>query len=234
VTSRDNPRFDVTDPRVELRGRAERSLPGGLRLGAELGRANVTFGDLGDRVWTFTADAAIDTRNDPSFPRRGVLARASWTSLHAGAISRARGGINQYRTEVRAFQPLAGQAVLALRGVHVSADAPLPGYERVLAGGASTLRGYRAGAFDGDRLTLASAELRIPWSSPLGGGRAGLTIFGDTAAAYPYDQRVRETRFHRGVGAGVFFSASVFAFNLDVARSDAGRQRAHVGFGFTF
>jgi outer membrane protein assembly factor BamA len=230
VVSRENPRFDLTDRRFELRARGERNISGGVRLGAQLTRATVAFGALDDRLWSFTADASIDTRNDPSFPRTGVFAKADWTALHVAGRSR----IDQYRVDARGFQPIVGQVVLAVRGFHAAFDAALPPYERFLAGGDSSLRGYRAGAFDGDRLTLASAELRVPFGSPLGGGRAGCTIFGDTAAAYPYDLPVSRARFRHGVGGGVFFSASVFAFNLNVARNDQGRQRAHVSFGFTF
>jgi outer membrane protein assembly factor BamA len=230
VSSRHNPRFGVDDHRVDVRARAERHLPGGLRVGAEWGRANVSFGDLHDDQWTFTADAAIDTRNDPSFPRAGVLARTSWTALNLPS----REQVNEYRVDVRAFQGLFGQTVLAVRGAYMGADATLPPYERLLLGGGSLLRGYRAGAFDGDRVALASLELRVPLTSALGGGRTGVTLFSDTGAAFEAHQSITDARFHHGIGAGLFFSAAIFSLNIDVARSDAGHTRGHLSFGFSF
>lgn len=229
IASRENPRFNLDDTRLDVRARGERRLPGGVRLGAEIGRSRVSFGDLDDRLWTFTGDARLDTRNDPAFPRRGVLARVSWTALNLPGR-----GVRQYRADLRAFQPLFGQVVLAVRGAYTGSDGALPPYERLLLGGGSSLRGYRVGSFDGDRLATASAELRVPLTSVIGGGRLGVTIFGDAGAAYNHDESLSHVPFHRGFGGGAFMSLAVFSVNLDVARNDEGHARAHLAFGFSF
>ena len=57
--------------------------------------------------------------------------------------------------------------MLAVRGLSITTDAPLPVYEQNLLGGAANLRGYDAGYKAGDNLAAASAELRIPLTSPL-------------------------------------------------------------------
>jgi hemolysin activation/secretion protein len=98
----------------------------------------------------------------------------------------------------------------------------------------ASLRGYRAGFAAGDNLAAASAELRIPLTSPLGIGRAGVSVFADAGTVYPYGNRLEDAVFSRGYGAGVFFSATVFKLNVDVAKRESGGGRVHVSSGFRF
>jgi outer membrane protein insertion porin family len=125
--------------------------------------------------------------------------------------------------------------VLAGRARYTTADAPLPIYERWLIGGSDTLRGFRTGAFEGDKALVTSAEFRAPITSVISGGKLGLNVFIDAAKTTDHGLRLEDAEWMRGAGAGVFLIASVFRLNLDVARSlDGGGTRVHFGTGFAF
>ena len=112
---------------------------------------------------------------------------------------------------------------------------PLPPYERLLLGGASSVRGFRTGAFDGDRTFVTSAEVRVPITSVLSGAKLGVTAFVDAGKAWDFGGRIEDAQWHRGAGAGVFLIASVVRINLDVARGlKTGDTRVHLSSGFTF
>jgi outer membrane protein assembly factor BamA len=231
VSSEKNPRFLVTDRRVELNARAERKIHI-FRLGAEAGRTDVRFGDLGEHFWTYGGNAAIDTREDPSFPQNAVYAFAGWRALNREG-GQPRIGI--VRGDLRGYWRAVGQTVLAGRVLYEGADRTLPDYERLLAGGASTLRGTRFGAFEGDRMLAASAELRIPTTSPLSFARFGAALFMDAAKAYDAGQRASEVPWSSGAGAGIFLNMPFVNLNFHFARSlDGNGNRFHLSSGFTF
>ena len=109
-----------------------------------------------------------------------------------------------------------------------------PPYEQWLLGG-SDLRGTRAGTFAGDKRLLGSAELRVPFSSPLSAGRLGFTAFMDAGISATVRQRLGDAPTYRSAGAGVFLVAPFISLNLDVAHSlDGYGTRVHFSTGFTF
>lgn len=232
ISQRENPHFEIDDRRLEWRGRAERQFFGTLRAGIAGTASAVTFGSLDDRLWTAGADAAFDTRADPAFPRNALFLGAGWSGLHARSLD---GRINRYTADTRGYWGVIGQAVLAGRVQYEAADAPLPPYERLLLGGASTLRGFRAGAFAGDRTLVTSAELRVPLTSVLRTARLGVTAFFDAAKAWDAGGRFDDAEWRRAAGAGVFLIAPVVRLNLDVARAlEIDETRVHVAMGFAF
>jgi Omp85 superfamily domain/POTRA domain, FtsQ-type len=232
ISQRENPHFEIDDRRVEWKGRVERHFLGMIRTGGEATTSAVDFGTTDDRLWTFGADAALDTRADPAFPRNAVYLGAGWTGLKV----RGQGErVNRYRTDARGYLGLIGQSVLAGRVQYTAADAPLPAYERLLLGGASNLRGFSAGTFSGDRTFVTSAEVRVPISSILSSARLGVTAFVDAARAYDVGQRFDDAAWHRSAGGGIFLIASVVRINLDVAHGfKDGETRVHLGLGFAF
>ena len=229
IAQRENPFYDVTDRRTELRGRVERRLFDLLVLGADAGRTNITFAGAPDHFWTNGIDAAIDTRRDPAFPSDAVyfgVAR-NWLRLPDRTVGR-------YTLDGRGYKRLIGQAVVAVHAQYDAADAPLPPYEQWLLGGA-LLRGARAGTDAGDKRLIGSAELRVPFSSPLSAGRVGFTAFMDAGAAAAYGQALGDAPTRHGIGAGLFLVAPFIRLNLDVAHSlDGFGTRVHFGTGFTF
>ena len=232
IVQRENPRFEIDDQRVEWTARAERSFAGLVRTAFRTSQSTVEFGALDDRLWTIGADAALDTRGDPNFPRNAVYFGAGWTGLH---VRRFDQPINRYTTDARGYLGLIRQAVFAVRAQYWTADRTLPPYERLLLGGAQTLRGFDAGRYDGDRMFVTSAELRVPITSVLSGAKLGATAFFDAGKALDVGQRMEDVPWHRGVGGGVFMIASIVRINLDIAHGlKTGDTRVHLSSGFSF
>ena len=232
ISQRENPHFRLDDQRVELNGRAERRFARVLRTGITASRSEIDFGGTEDRLWTLGADAAVDTRADPTFPRNAFLLGAGWMALH---VRSEPSRIDRYTTDARGYVGLFRQLVGAARVQYTAASAPLPDFERLLLGGASTLRGFRAGTFDGDRTLVTSAELRVPITSVLSTARLGVLAFFDAGKAWNIGERVTDVGWHRGTGGGVFLIAPLLKLNLDVAHGlTDGDTRVHFGVGFAF
>jgi hypothetical protein len=230
IWNRENPHFNIDDQRVELKARAERQFAHAVRLGVEATRSSVRFAQLDDRLWTFGANAVLDTRGDPAFPGNAVVLGGGWSELHVKGLSK----INRYTADARGYVRVIGQSVVAARLQYFNTDASLPPYERLLLGGSSTLRGFRTGTFDGDRMIVTSGELRVPITSVISGAKLGLTVFVDSAKAVDFGARLEDAEWHRGAGAGLFIIAPLVKINLDVARGFSGGTRLHIGSGFSF
>jgi hypothetical protein len=232
IWQRENPRFEIDDQRVEWSARAERSVAGWFRTGVGTSMSTVEFGDIDDRLSTIGADVALDTRGDPAFPRNAIFLGAGWTALRVESLDEP---INRYTTEARGFLGLIRQAVLAGRVQYSTSDRTLPPYERLLLGGSSNLRGFSTGTFDGDRLFVTSAELRVPITSVLSSAKLGATVFMDASKVFDVGQKLKDAPWHQGVGAGVFMIATIVRINLDVARGlRTGDTRVHLSSGFSF
>jgi outer membrane protein assembly factor BamA len=232
IWNRENPRFEIRDQRVEVKGRAERVFADLLRVGIDASRSTVSFGPLDDRLWTIGTSAALDTRLDPAFPGNAVFLGAGWTGLHFGSLPDR---VNRYTADARGYVRIFRQIVVAGRALYTGADATLPPYERLLLGGSSSLRGFRTGTFDGDRTLATSVEVRAPITSVLSGAKLGVTAFVDAGKVWNFGQSSDDVEWHRGVGGGLFLIASVVRINLDVARAlKTGDTRVHLSSGFTF
>lgn len=230
ISRRTNPFYQLEDDRREARIGVSRRVARAIGAGVHAGIDTVSFGQLDNRIAFYGADVTLDTRADPVFPRNAVFAAAGWEHL----AFRTGTPVNRVRFDVRGYAGLVGQSVLSLRAQLASADGALPPYERFLLGGAETVRGYRAGSFAGDRLAAASAELRIPISSPLSFGRAGVDVFADVGTVVDRGAPFQDARFHPGFGGGVFLLASVFQLNADIAVRRGGGVRLHVMSGLRF
>jgi hypothetical protein len=231
IWNRDNPHFDLDDQRVELTARAERQFAQIVRVGVNTSRSSVEFGQLDDRLWTLGSDAALDTRGDPAFPGNAMFLGAGWSQLNV----RGRDHINRYETDARGYLRVIRQSVVAGRVQYFNTDATLPPYERLLLGGSSNLRGFRAGTFDADRLLITSAELRVPITSVLHNAKLGVTVFMDAAKAVDFNASLRDAAWHRGAGAGLFIIAPLVKINLDIAHGlNGGGTRLNLGTGFSF
>ena len=232
IWQRENPSYEIDDQRVEWLGRVERHFAGVVRTGFEVSDASVEFGATNERLWTMGADVAFDTRRDPAFPRNAVYLGAGWTALDVHGPARR---VNRYLVDTRGYVGVFRQLVLAARAQYTAADAPLPIYERILIGGASTLRGFNAGEFTGDRAFVTSAELRLPITSVLNAAKLGVYGFADAAKAYDYGTRFEDAPWRQSAGAGAFMIASVVRLNLEVGHGfKTGDTRVHFGMGFAF
>ncbi|MEO5820730.1 MAG: BamA/TamA family outer membrane protein [Vicinamibacteraceae bacterium] len=237
IVRREHPFFEVPDRRGEVWARAERALPLALRVGGGVRWSDIAFAGastpalaVDDRMTASGIDLTLDTRIDPTFPRNAVYARAAWEHLDF----EAQPARNRTTLEGRGYLGLLGSSVLALRAMHGRADGSLPLYEQWLLGGPASVRGFRTGSVVGDRITSASIELRMPFSSPLRVAKTGVAVFVDRGAVWSHDQRLADADWKQGYGAGVFAIATVFQFRLDVAHGQGRGTRAHVSAGLSF
>jgi outer membrane protein assembly factor BamA len=230
VYRRVNPHFEQPDTRREARVEAERTITNWLRVGAGARVANVTFGEAYDARHTAGGvHAVVDTRIDPSFPRNAVHARLGWERL---AFQTAQA--NRWLTDVRGYVGIGGSRVLALRGQLAHSNTSLPFAEQSLLGGSDTLRGYRTGYRAGDNLAAGTIEVRQPLNSPLSVGRFGVKAFVDAGTTWAAGRRMGDQPFDRGIGGGLYFGAGPFVMDLDIAKPEEGRPRAHFGMGVSF
>lgn len=241
VARRVNPLYRESDIRQRLSLRADSRTRASVRADASAAWEHVHFGaEQGPQV-RLGAGVTLDTRVDPWLARNAVFARVAverlWTrgspvvplaAANLAAAARER-TININTMDVRGYVGLFGQSVLVVRGFRQAADAPLPAYERFLSGGGDVLRGFRVGYAAGDTLTAGSLELRTPITSPLSFARLGVSLFADTATVYDVGSRMRDQRFDRGVGAGVWAMAAVLRLNVAVARGLGHGLRVSVG-----
>ena len=225
LTRRKNPFFEENDDRGRVWVRGERDVARSLRLGATAEWQHVSFFQTTDRVKRVGADVVFDTRIDPMLARNAVYARAAWDHV---AFAKAADA-NRTELELRGYLGLARQSVLVLRGIRKDADRPLPPYLSPLLGGTANLRGFKAGSAIGDTLVAASAELRLPLTSPLNVAKLGVSAFLDVATVYDKGERLRKRQFDRGFGGGVWMSAAFIRLNLYVAHGVGRSTRAHFG-----
>jgi len=230
VLRKENPHYEIGDRRIGYAARVESAPTRWLRLGAGGRMDNVRFGDLDDRLSRIGGDVTVDTRVDPAFPRNAIHAVFGIDRLTFDA-----GDANQRKADVRGYLGLFRQTVLAVRGLSITTNQPLPPYEHNLLGGELNLRGYDAGYKAGDNLLAVSAELRIPLTSPLDIGRFGVKAFVDAGTIYGVGEKLKDQHLvDRGIGGGVYLQLTVVSLALDVARSRAGDTRYHFGMGVTF
>jgi outer membrane protein assembly factor BamA len=230
ISRRENPHYEIGDTRASFSARAESAVQRWLRVGGGAGRDDVSFGNLTDTINRFGGDVTLDTRVDPAFPRNAVHATFGIERLNFEELS-----ANRRTADVRGYVGLFRGTVLALRALSVTSTAALPPYEHNLLGGAANLRGYDAGFQANDNLAAASAELRIPMTSPLSIGRFGVKAFIDFGTAYPFGETLENQRLdHRGIGGGAYLHLTVVNLSLDVARSSEGNTRFHFSLGVTF
>ena len=227
---RENPHYDTDEDRVEVGVRFSKQVVRGLRAGIRAGIGEVDFGGVEERVVEYGADLTVDTRVDPAFPRNAVLATVAWD----GTSRRDAYAFNRYRADAHGYLGVVGPAVLAVSARYETSDRPLPAYAQPLLGGAETLRGFRAGAFANDNLLAASAELRVPFTSPLRIAHTGVAFFGDMGTTYAHGTRLQDADFSRGFGAGFFVNLPVGGLRVDVAHAVGGGNRAHVTLGVRF
>jgi outer membrane protein assembly factor BamA len=233
INRRMNPHFEIADRRSEVRGRVERAFAPWLRAGAGARYTNVDFGGLDQTYVVPSGDVTLDTRTDPGFPRNAVHATATIERL------RFDGGasIRRISTDVHGYIGLFGSTVLALRAANVNASQMVPAFEQSLLGGTANLRGFDFGYRAGDNLSVISAEVRVPLTSPLLVGRFGVKGFSDAGTVYPAGARLSDQPFDRGAGGGVFMSWAVVNVGLDVAwpiSTGSGKPKWHFGLGVTF
>lgn len=230
LSRRENPYFDEPDDRGRVWGRVERDIRGSLRLGATGAFERVAFLGEHETFLQTGVDAVIDTRLDPFLPRHAVYARAAWDALRFDRAPDA----NRLTLDASGYLGFVGQSIVVLRGQRVDASRPLPLALRPLLGGGAVLRGFDAGSAIGDTLVTASGELRVPLTSPLSIGKVGVSALLDVGSVYDEGGHVSAQRFERGVGVGVWLSATFVRASVHITHGLGGSTRALCGLTASF
>jgi outer membrane protein assembly factor BamA len=225
---RTNPAFDEEDSRRLVWLRAERQA-GPARVGGLVGWERVSFAGATDDLRTAGLDVTLDTRLDPVLPRNAVYARAG-----VDRIDYASGG-DVLRTSLdgRVYVGLIGQSVLEVRAARQAFNRAVPPYLMLLMGGWSSLRGFEAGAFTGERMTTASAELFVPLNSVLTKGKVGVSGFVDVGRT-ELRSALQQKHDATGVGGSLWMAIASFRMSLSVARGTGASTRVNFGGGFVF
>lgn len=220
-----SPHFDVPDNRLDFGG--------GYRYRYRRaffdvrGRwTDVDFADDEDRFVTFGARAVLDTRIDPTVPGDAVYLDLDWRRLLFVEGSE-RPDVDQFAIDARGYKRLWGQALLAGQFLWKPATGPMPVYEQPFIGGSKTLRGTEAGKFIGDNSASTTVELRLPVTSPLSFGNAGVHLFYDLATVYDDGESFGDAPWHQGVGGGFFFNVAIVGFRVDLGWDLEGGTRVH-------
>lgn len=230
VTRREHPFFDQGETRSDVSGEVLKRFGPAFGVGVTAARTDVRFGDVRGRLDSLGAFAEVDTRADPLYPRNAVHVRSAIARL---GLDPAPGAVRTTH-DARGYLGLPRGAVLALRAQTTQTTRPVPAYTKAMVGGAASLRGWRAGSAVGDNMVAASAELRVPVSSPARLARTGVSVFYDVAAAYDHGARWQDQPLERGVGVGVFIAAPLLAVHLDVARGIGRGTRVHLSVGTSY
>lgn len=229
ISRRTNPLYEDDEVRGGANVRGERDIRKWLRLDASAGWQHVSFLNETDRYVDLGAGLIVDTRLDPWLARDAVYARVGRRHLSFGH----RDSANLTDLEAHGYLGLPVQAVLVASVRKNGADTSLPEYLKPLFGDQS-VRGFRAGTTAGDNLVTSSLELRVPLTSPITRMKMGVNAFVDAGTVYDDGERFADQNLRRGVGGGVWFAATVFRFNVTVARGSQGQTRVSGRGGMRF
>ncbi len=231
IMQRENPHYEIADRRFG--GWVEGTKRWGIfEVDGGLTGESVDFGVASENQLEVGVGARIDTRQDTVLPRDAVYAGAAWDHLKLFDSDRS---FNRFTVDLRGYKTFIGRTIVASQAYYRSADGRLPDWERPFLGGAQTVRGYNAGEFIGDNIALLSAEWRVPLTPPAPVGLVGLNFFFDAGAVYDWGTSLRDARFKRGAGAGMYFFIAFVGLQVDVAYGfDSEEVHFHFSTGFRY
>lgn len=229
-----HPHFDIADNRTEFTASLASRFKA-LRVGVTGRRSGVDFSVLSESFTELGGQVSLDTRHDRTIPGDAIYVELAVDHLvFGGEDGLDRPDVNRARLDLRGYKRLFGQSTLAAQVSYTTTDGPLPPYAQAILGGGRTLRGHDSGRFIGDRLALATLELRVPLTSTLALRRAGIHVFYDTGSAFEHTIELRKAKFHHGVGFGGFFRIAFVGVRVDLGFDLEGNTRLHFGSQFKF
>ncbi len=231
IMQRKNPHFEIPDRRTG--GWVEANKRWGMfEVGGRATAEQVDFDGVSESQFEGGLSARIDTRQDETLPRNAVYIAGAWDHLKVRNGDRA---FNRFTADLRGYKTFIGRTIIASQAYYRSADGRLPDWERPFLGGAQTLRGYNAGEFIGDNIVLLSAEWRVPLTPPAPVGLVGLNFFFDAGTVYDWGTPLKDARFYRGAGGGMYFFVAFVGLQVDVAYGfDSEEVHFHFSTGFRF
>jgi len=192
-----------------------------------------------DRFLTVGLQFSLDTREHPAFPWEGVQCHCRLSSLGPGSPDYS---LFEGELEVDYYYCPHPRVVLASQAyaAGITGDS-VPAYRRFHLGGASTLRGFDYGTFNGNRAVLGTLELRIPVNFsrdlPLEDLLVGLafTAFVEGGGAWEKGEDPSLDSLHGSFGAGVALltkNATGLRFDYGWTREGKGRWEIDAGLKF--
>lgn len=173
--------------------------------------------------WVFTGRAGFDSRDNPYYPRRGLLAQLSTRHWQSNSLA----GYTDNQADVRAYLNLPGRThILALRAWGRRVDGPTNIDDALFFGGPETVRGYRYASREGENGYLLSVEYRLPLFlmklSPDGETLGlGFHLFGDAGDAW-FDGAAAQVA-QMSYGAGTHLNLDTWQLRFEAARTKEGR-----------
>jgi outer membrane protein insertion porin family len=181
----------------------------------------------------------VDTRNQVFYPSTGW-----WGSLSLNQSSPELGGMSKYKKivlDIRRYQPLYNNWVLAMRlkGAGIDEDAPF--YEKFYLGGPNSLRGYADRSLNplgyASRLVQGSVEFRFPMTNR-NFPRQFLTgiFFYDVGQAWNPSAKFDAESLYSSIGFGCRILLPIVGlFRLDFAYPRTNYEfKMHISLGHTF
>ncbi len=213
------PTVQYTRPELEAGGPAEQIRP----LGSE------AFGQLGGE-----AGVAVDTRDLPSYPRRGV-----YTLLRGSAFPATWGvpsGFGSVEAALATFLPLPLplETTLALRSGGRVAWGDYPFQEAAFIGGSGSLRGYPTQRFAGDAALFGGVELRsfVTRFNLISRGDLGLIALADAGRVFVDGES--SSTWHTAFGGGIWVGILDRTRTLNLLFAHGERSILYLGLGMPF
>lgn len=180
------------------------------------------FGAGAENHWGFGATIGFDSRENPYYPRHGLLAEATVRNWQSNGFD----SYTESLADVRAFVPLPWRKhILALHGWGRQVTGPTNIDNALYFGGPETVRGYRYASREGENGYLFSVEYRIPLFlmpiSPKGEMVGfGFHLFGDAGDAW-YDGAAAGVA-QMSYGAGSHLNLDTWQLRFEAARTKEG------------
>jgi len=183
----------------------------------------ITFHGAGsENHWGFGTTLGFDSRSNPYYPRRGLLAQTTIRNWQSNGFD----SYTESLADVSAFVPLPWQKhILALHGWGRRVSGPTNLDNTLFFGGPETVRGYRYASREGENGYLFSVEYRIPLFlmqiSPKGEMVGfGFHFFGDAGDTW-YDGGAAGVA-QMSYGAGSHLNLDTLQLRFEAARTKEG------------
>jgi hypothetical protein len=182
------------------------------------------------------ARVAIDSRNNPTIPTRGLALDGGIRQLFG--LNGGSKALTQVNIDMRIFMSLFSyqRLVLATRWGWAKNYGKFQFEQAQYLGGTDNLRGFRKQRFAGRAMLYNNAELRIKvanFNTYLFGGVFGVQIFNDIGRVFSDDEESK--RWHDGFGGGIWLSPiKRFVVTASLTHSKEENLLPRLTFGFEF
>ncbi len=172
--------------------------------------------------WAFGGTVGFDSRSNPYYPRRGLLAEATVRNWQSDGFA----DYTESLADLRAFVPMPWKKhILAMRGWGRQVSGPTNIDEALFFGGPETVRGYDFASREGEEGYLLSVEYRMPLFlmqiSPKGELVGfGFHIFGDAGDTWYYGAEAGVAQM--SYGAGAHMNLDTLQLRFEAARTKEG------------